>query len=575
MTAGREDPTELVALNADIVGYSRLMADDFEGTRATVEDCRQLVEETVSAAGGTVSSFVGDNFMAVFRDARSAVQTAISIAAEIENRNTEVPQSQQMRFRMGLDQGEVAVSGGGYFGEALNIAARIQSLARPGGVSISGRVYRALDEPALRFLSMGRKQLKNIPEPVEVYEFADLPADSAVLARRRSLALESPTLAVLPIHTEMVDDSVRATAGMIRRDLLHRLARVPQLSVVDAALEPGGGPPGGNARYMLETGVHQFGERVQVYATLYDVTTMNVVKSHKWTATVEEIFPLSDTIADEVARSVEIDLVIGEPAGLYRDLNDPQATERIYLGWYHFRTDTREGWSKALNLFEEVMESHPEQPYGWVLSAFAHFVGASNGWVPDPEAALQRAWDQAQTGFDVGDLTGMAKAVQAAVLMATGRVEESLQTIDGLVITRPTCDVTFGLEGSVRRYLGQWEQAVDLLDVAMRLTGVNKPWYPTVKACSLFIGGRVERAASIAEEVLEYHPNNLEALLVLAAAQAEMGLERRARATAELVRERFPTMDLEAWLKGNPYQNAEIVDRWRADLVSAGVIEAA
>jgi class 3 adenylate cyclase/tetratricopeptide (TPR) repeat protein len=575
MEAGNEKLTELVALNADIVGYSRLMADDFEGTRATVESCRRLVEQEVSAAGGTVSNFVGDNFMAVFGDARNAVQTAIAITEEMEDRNTDVPEPHRVRFRMGLDQGGVAFGGGGYFGDALNIAARIQSLARPGGVSVSGRVYRALDEPALRFLSIGRKKLKNIPEPVEVYEFADLPADGAALAKRRSLALETPTLAVLPIHAEMVDDSVRATAGMIRRDLLHRLARMPQLSVVDATPEPASETPSGKARYMLETGVHQFGDRIRVFATLYDVTTMNVVKSHKWTATVEEMFSLSDTIADEVARAIEIDLVVGEPAGLYWELNDPQAIERIYLGWYHFRTDTREGWSKALRLFEEVKESHPEQPYGFVLSAFAHFVGASNGWVSDPEAALQRAWDQAQIGFDMGDLTGMAKAVQASVLMARGRVEESLQAIDQLVITRPTCDVTFGLEGSVRRYLGQWEKAVDLLDVAMRLTGINKPWYPTVKACSLFIGGRLEQAASIAEEVLEYHPNNLEALLVLAAAQAEMGLERRARATAQLVRERFPNTDLEAWLEANPYQGKEIVDRWRTGLVSAGVIQAA
>jgi len=142
------------------------------------------------------------------------------------------------------------------------------------------------------------------------------------------------------------------------------------------------------------------------------------------------------------------------------------------------------------------------------------------------------------------------------------------------VITRPTCDVTYGLAGSLRRYMGQWEKAVDLLDVAMRLTGVNKPWYPTVKACSLFIGGRVERAASIAEEVLEYQPNNLEALLVLAAAQVEMGLGRRARATAQLVQERFPTADLLAWLDGSPYQSEEIIHRWKADLASAGMIQA-
>jgi len=510
--------------------------------------------------------------MAVFNDPKNAVQTAIAITAALEERNAELPELQRVRFRMGLDQGQVAVSEGGYFGDALNIAARIQALARPGGLSVSGRVYRALDEPALRFLSAGQKRLKNIPEPVEVYDFADLPADGAAWARRKSLALDTPTLAVLPIHTEMVDDSVRATAGMIRMDLLHRLARVPMLAVVDATLDPRNGGPGSSARYMLETGVHQFGDRVRVYAALFDVPTMNVVKSHKWMATVADMFGLSDTVAEEVARAVEIDLVVGEPAGLYADLDDPHAIEQIYMGWYHLRADTREGWSKALRLFGEVAERHPDQVYGFVLSAFANFLGASHGWVSDPGATMQKAWDQAQIADDLGDPTGMATAVHGAILMAQGRAEESLKVMDGLVITRPTCDVTFGLEASVRRYMGQWEKAVDLLDVAMRLTGINKPWYPTVKACSLFIGGKVERAASIAEEVLDYQPNNLEALLVLVAAQVQMGLDRRAKATAQLIRERFPTTDVKAWLDGSPYQNEEVIARWKADLALAGLL---
>ena len=126
----------------------------------------------------------------------------------------------------------------------------------------------------------------------------------------------------------------------------------------------------------------------------------------------------------------------------------------------------------------------------------------------------------------------------------------------------------------MRRYLGQWEQAVDLLDVAMRRTGINKPWYPTVKACSLFMGGRVEQAATTAEMVLEHQPQNLEALLVLTAAQVELGSDRRARATADLVRERFPAVDVEAWLEASPYQDQASVERWRKDLTAAGLINA-
>jgi TolB-like protein len=534
---------------------------------------RQLVDSKITESGGTLIDFVGDNFMAAFEDAREAVQTAIAIAAEIEIANADIIGPRKVRFRMGIDLGEVAVSGGRYFGNPVNIASRIQSIARPGGLCVSGPVYRALDEPALRFRPIGQQRLKNIPEEIEVYEFSDLPGDSTVTTERRSLSLESPTVAVLPIHTEMADKSVRATAGILRGDLIHRLARVPQLRVIDAKAETSDKRAVTAARYMVETGVHQVGDNVRLYATLFDVITMNIVKSYKWKVQTEDLFALSDRFADDVARSIEIELIVGEPAGLYSDLDDPVAIEMVYLGWYHLRTDTREGWSHALELFGQVAQLHPDQPYGHVLSAFANWIGAANEWVRDPDTALSKAREQAQAALETGDPTGMARAVEASILMSEGRQDEALAVIEQLGITRPTCDVTYGLEGSVRRYMGQWEKAIDLLEVAMRLTGINKPWYPTVKACSLFIGGRIEQAASVAEMVLDYQPHNLEALLVLAAAQIELGMDRRAKATTEIIRGRFPSVNVEVWLDKSPYQIKELVERWKKDLASAGAIE--
>jgi len=574
MTALTTKSAEMVALNADIVGYSRLMADDFEATTAAVEETRRIVDERIDQNRGQLVNFVGDNFMAVFAEAKDAVAAAIAITTQLESSNADLPESRQVRFRMGIDQGEVAISEGDHFGDALNVAARIQGIAPAGGISVSGRVYRALDEPSLRFKSLGKRAMKNIPEEVEVYQFTDLPGDGSGRVGSRSLSLESPTLAVLPIHTEMVDESVQQNAGIIRADLIHRLSRVPQLRVVEASGEPGGGDSEAGARYIIESGIHQGGDRVRLYANLVDLTTMNIVKSHRWVATVDEMFDLSERIADEVAQTIEVELIIGEPAGLYADLNDPEAIEDIYLGWYHLTAGTAEGWSRAIELFGRVAESHPEQPFGTVLSAFANWMAASSGWARDPAAALRRAMEQAQVGIDLGDLTGMATTVKAAVLMSQGRGAEALEAIQNAEIVRPTCDVTFGLEGSVRRYLGQWDKAVDLVDTAMRLTGMNKPWYPTVKACSLFIGGRVEQAASVAELVLDYQPNNLEALLVLAAAQEEMGLHRRAQATARLIQERFPSVDVERWLDRNPYQDRAVVERWKEDLVAAGVMRA-
>jgi class 3 adenylate cyclase/tetratricopeptide (TPR) repeat protein len=561
----------LVALNADIVGYSKLLADDFEATTAAMEEYHLLVEEKIVESGGTLANFVGDNFMGIFDDAAAAMRASIAISAAIETKNLDIPSSRQVRFRMGIDQGEVSISGDNYFGDALNIAARIQAMAIPGGVSVSGRVYRSLDEPELRFKSMGRKDLKNIPEEVEVYQFADLPAEGPSPSGGRTLALEAPTIAVLPIHPERVDPSIAPAAEMLRADLIYRLANMPNLNVIDSAVD--GGTSNTSARYLLETGIHQFGDQVRIYASVLEVSTLSPVTSDRWTSTSTDLLEISDQIADDVARSLEIELIIGEPARTYNELGDPEAIKKIYQGWYRLTSGTLEGWAGAVELFEEVAISHPDEPYGHVLAAFANWMGAAQGMVKDRDAYLERAFDQAQTAAAMDEGTGLATTVIAAILMSQGNAVEALEKVESVEIQRPTCDVTFAVEGSVRRYLGDWEKSVDLLDKAMRLSSVNKPWYPTVQACSLYIGGRVEQAASTAEAVIEYQPNNLEALLVLAASQVALGLDRRAHATAELIKERYPAVDVEKWLADNPYQDVATVDRWKEDLTAAGVLD--
>lgn len=549
------------------------MADDFETTTAAMGDIRKVVEDNVTGSRGTLVNFVGDNFMAVFSDSKDAMQSAIAITRAVEAYNGDNEKARRVRFRMGIDQGSVAISGGQYFGDALNVAARIQALALVGGVSISGKVYRSLDEPALRFQSVGRKVLKNIPEEVEVFQFIDLPTEGGAPSAAGGLSLAEPTVAVLPIHADSLEPGLQSVAGVLRDDLIHRLAQVPRLRVVNASVGPGADSIGETVRYLLETGVHQVGDQVRVYAKLVDVTSMNIVTTNRWTASTSELLALSDDVAEETARAIEIELVIGEPAGLYADLEDPAAIQNIYTGWYHLTAGSPEGLEKAIEYFGRVAVSHPNLPYGHVLSAFAYWMAASMVLGPERTTFLEKALDHAQMPERVVDHTGLAQMIIAGTLMFQGESEKALEKINNLVIRRPTCDVTYAVEGSVRRYMGDWEKSVDLLDKAMRLTAANNPWYPTVQACSLFLGGRIEQAASTAEAVIEHQPANLEALLVLIAAQVEMGMERRARATAELVRERFPCVDVDRWLTENPYQKREMVERWKADLATAGVFD--
>ncbi len=562
---------EVVALNADIVGYSRLMADDFDFTTGVVESHRRLVEEKVAANHGTLVNFVGDNFMAVFDAAAEALQAAISITTAVAADNADRPRHKRVEFRMGLDQGEVvATSDGRYFGEALNVAARIQAIALRGGVSVSGAVYRALDEPALRFRALGAKDLKNIPENVAVYQLADLPPDQALGAARPSLALESPTVAVLPMHTESLDASLRGAGPVLVSEIVHRLARIPALDVIDAAHEASRERAG--VDYMLESGIHQLGDQLRIYTKLVDMATINVVASHRWEATPATLLAVSDQIAEEVAGSLEIELVVGEPARIYAEVNDPEALEHIYRGWYHITKATDEGWRRAIEHFTRVVEQRPDHPHGHALLAFAYWLGAAESYMPDRAVAIDKAREHARLGIAAGDPTGLSSMVEAAILLDEGQPDLALEKAESAHITRPTCDVTYALEGSVRRYLGQWDRALELIDRAMKLTPVTKPWYPTVQACSLYMGGKPEDAATVAEAVLEHHPQNLEALLVLAAAQEALGLDRRAKATAAVIRERFPAVEADAWLSRNPYRDPELVAQWRKDLAQAGVI---
>ncbi len=565
---------ERVALNADVVGYSRLLADDFSATAETMDRYQHLVEEKVADSSGELISFVGDNFMAVFDEPMDALRASIGITKAIEQHNKALASTRQVRFRMGIDKGPVAHSRDQWFGDALNIAARIQALAQPGGVSVSGSVYKALDEPALRFRSTGFRDLKNIPEPVEVFEFAELPATGSTSVGEVSLSLQSPTLAVLPIHTSGTGPEAEGVVELLGSDLIHRLSSIPGLTLIDAT-EDLQQTPHEAPQYILETGLHQVGGLVRLYFQLLELATMNVIASHKWKTTPDEIVDLSDQMSEDVAFSVEVELVIGEPARDYAELHDPVAVQKIYEGWYHLTTMTPESLNRSLQLFGEVAQSHPEHPFGSALTSFALWMGASEGILPEPEKQFARALELASQATKLGDRTDLAHVVEAAILLQNGGAKEALRIVESAGMTRPTCDVTFALAGSIRRYIGQWEESLDLLDRAMRLTAINKPWYPTVKACSLYMGNRNEAAAAIAEDVLQYQPRNLEALLVLAAAQAEQGLERRARATAQTIKERFPSVKVSQWLDQRPFQDYEFVGRWKEALERAGLQETA
>ena len=566
--------SQIIALNADIVDYSRLLADHPTTTASRLDDYKRLVEDQVTKSSGTLVNFVGDNFMAVFPAAEKAMRGAISITSSIELLNDELPSTEQMRFRMGLDCGEVVVtSDGQYVGDTLNIAARIQAMAIPGGISVSGPVFHALDEPSLRFRSIGPKQLKNIPEAVQIYEFTDLPSGEES-NRERPTAFAEPTLALLPLHTEGIDGATAALGGAVMAEIARRLAQIPNLKLIDAATSPEtdlAAPSSNGAGYMLQSGMFVLGDQIRIYAQMLETGTINIVWADRWEAERSGILALADQAANDVGRAVEIELIVGEPARIYNEYLDAETLTWVYQGWYELTSAAKPGWMKSIELFRRLLDNESSRLLAHGLLAYAHWMGAEFRF-GDPAAELALAKEHAEAGIGLGDDTGLSHTVMGAICLDEGKPEEAVAVLEEAeILLRPTCDVTFGVEASIRRYMGQWEQAVDLAQKAMDLTPMVKPWYPTVLASSYYVGQRYEDAAALAERVLEFQPNNMEALLVLAASQSALGLDRRAHVTAEAVKERFPTTSASQWLERTPYQDNEVMERWQRDLAGAGL----
>ena len=434
---------DLVALNADVVSYSRLLADDPELTAKAMSHARAIVADEIATAGGTLVNFVGDNFMAVFDDCEPAVRTAIAVTNALATKNALVPEFQRLRFRMGVDMGSVVIDDDGrYLGDALNIAARIQAIAQPGGLSVSGDVYRALDEPALRFHSQGSQRLKNIPEQVEVYDFADLPIkDDTAVSPMRPLALEAPTVAILPMHLEGVSVELQSVASFLLADVISGLVALRNLDVVDVTRTMGSTPNTeevpANVRYVLYSGIVQVGTRVRLWAQAIEESTHNSLWAQKWDTEVDGLMDIADRFANETVRAFEVELIVGEPARLYHDLGDPAAVAKVYETYYHLTTGTASGWRRAHHITEEIKDEFPDSMLGVAMSSFTSWMGATQGFSEDPEQSLREAQTDAERAIEIGDETGLASMVLAAVTLAEGDADGALSQISAAKVSRP------------------------------------------------------------------------------------------------------------------------------------------
>lgn len=572
------------ALHGDVAGFSALMADNEIETFRTMKRMRSIVETSLVTNSGELADFVGDEFLAVFSDVRQAVGAAVEMQRQMTRENLRLAVARRARFRLGVHMGAVNFDEGSYYGDGITIAARLQALADPGGVVISSDVLESVGDIEIRIEGMGPQRLKNIPEPVRAFKLVDddLPVEADKPWRRRVVRGEAPTLAIVPfVNLGGADDDFFASGLTI--SLISSLVKIPGIDVISGNSTIGytrkmvsadrvGVETG--VRYVLEGAVQRSPDRVRVVAQLLDTFNDQVVWSERFESVMDDMFSTQDDLMEKIVAVIDAEGIgeLGRPVSrMMRDQLDAQSVDLVYRGQDSLIRATPEGTRKAQELFEQVMERTPESAIGPAMAGWAYLWELLLGYAINPDDNVDRAESLANEAQRVGDTTGFSYAVMAYVNLLRRKWDQAYEAAIEATAKRPSCDASFGVAGSVMRFLGQWEEAVELAGRAADLSPARNNWYQTVLANSYLVGADHEMAADIAEDVVANDEHMTEALLTLAASQVSLGKDRHASAAIRQAQNGAPGLTTEEVRKRMPFKEATTLEAFIERLSKAGL----
>ena len=577
-------------LSADVAGYSRLMAEDELATVRTLAICREKIGTLAREDGGRVVNFVGDNVLVEFQSALDAVSCALKIQNAIDDLNKAVPENRQMQFRIGINLGDILVEGDIIYGDGVNIAARLEALAEPGGICVSEMVYSQIHHKLdAKFVDLGPKSLKNIPDPVRVYGVLSSSAGptsgetESGSYQAASLPLpDKPSLAVLPFVNLSNDPAQDYFSDGLTLDIMTALVRIPDLflisdiSMFGFKLKPVSIREIGRqlgVSHVLEGGVRKAGEKVRVTARLIETNSGRQVWADHFDTTVDDIFAIQDAIADEIVTAMDVKLVSGEVARTVRKtIRNPDALEAYYRGWQALFGTNKADILESQQYFEDTIRLEPESPLGYALAAWTHWWAIFRGLSEDTAQSVEYATDLARKALDLEDITGLPHLMMALIHLHNGEHDNALTEAERAVLARPSCDLSYAAKGYILNYLGRPADAIALANLAIRLAPVHPlPFYLVVLAAALYTSGRFEEAITAAREALRYDSEYLDALLILAGASADANHMEAATNIAGEIHRIQPDFTLEKFAQKQPYKNPETLEQLLLSLRRAGL----
>ena len=560
MTDDRIERRLAAILAADVAGYSRLTGLDEEGTHIRLrERLHGLADTKISEHHGKVVKYTGDGMLAEFGSVVDAVRCAIEVQRGMAEQNATVPQVKRIEFRIGIHVGDIIIDQSDIFGDAVNIAVRLEGIAETGGVCISDDAYRQVrGKVDIAFEDLGLQKLKNIAEPMHAWrmQFGSVSGsaapDKSFGASSRPLALpDNPSIAVLPFTNMSSDPEQEYFTDGIAEDILSALSRVRWLFVIarQSSFSYKGRPVDIKrigldlgVRYIVEGSIRKAGRRVRVTAQLIDAETDIHIWADRFERDLGDIFALQDEITEQIVAAVEPSVQAIEIRRARAKPTDSLTAYDLYLrALPDFHAQTEEEVKRAEGFLRKAIEIDPT--YAEALGTLADCIAVRtlNGWHESFSLGAEEACQVADRALAVGpdNSTCVASAAFAYAILAR-RFDEAWGLADRALVLYSNSVFVRNRAGAVYANCGDPDRAIIQYEAARRMNPLDRRKAATFTLTGLayahFFARRFETCVHSAKHALAITANTNIARRVLAAALAHLGRIEEARAEiAELI----------------------------------------
>ena len=549
-------------LAADVVGYSRLMGEDEEGTLATLKTLwRELSDPKIKEHHGRIVKTTGDGLLVEFASVVDAVRCAVEVQREMAARNAAIPAERRIEFRMGINLGDIIKDKGDIYGDGVNVAARLEALAEPGGICVS-RVVRdqVRDKLDFAFADSGEQQVKNIARPVRVFR-VNLGAVATVTAEPPPLALpEKPSLAVLPFQNMSGDPEQEYFADGIVEDITTAIARLPWLFVIarnssftykgkSVDVKQVGRELG--VRYVLEGSVRKAGNRVRITGQLIDTATGAHIWADRFDGALDDIFELQDQVASSVAGAIEPKLRQSEIERASRKPTDSLDAYDLYLrAVAQLNKYTEEGMREAVILAKRALAIDPSYAPAAALIGWCRSLQRVQIWgaVSDAEIAdaVLLARQAIEAGRDDPDVLSMAATT---IGLLAGENSTALAATDRALAVNPNSALAWSARGWALNWQNQPVPAIEAYQQAMRLSPLDPLAYVFTSGLAFahLAAGRYAEAIEWADRALQAQPRFALAMRYKLISLGHLGRTEEARDWLKNVLALQPALTVAAW----------------------------